>query len=144
MPDTHDADAANRMYWEGDESVADIAARFDFSRRALYDVVRPLPAGVPCDACGGDLSFENRLARKSGAATCAACGAVFNGIQSLVRAGTQQRNVPDGMARDRTMPSARDDMRGGAIRQRAVLLSGAAIAGIAIGGVAAWLARRRE
>lgn len=142
--DTHDADAANRMYWEGDESVSDIAARFDFSRRALYDVVRPLPAGVPCDACGGQLAFENRLARKSGAATCAACGAVHNGIQSVTRAGSQLRNVPDERAGDRTLPSARDDTRGGAIRHRAVLLSGAAIAGIALGGVATWLARRRE
>lgn len=144
MTDTHDADAANRMYWEGDESVADIAARFDFSRRALYDVVRPLPAGVPCDACGGELAFENRLARKSRAASCAACGAVYHGIESLALAGSQQRDVPDDTAGDRTMPSARDDTRGGAIRQRAVLLSGAAIAGIAIGGVATWLARRRE
>lgn len=137
MPETRDAAAANRMYWESDDSVADIAARFDFSRRALYDAVSPWPAGTECTSCGADLVFENRLARKNGLATCPVCGATRDGVEP-----------PASTARPLTSDSrpavAREDARGGEIRQRAVLLSGAAIAGIAIGGVATWLARRRD
>lgn len=140
MPEMQAADAANRMYWESDVSVADIAARFDLSRRALYDVVRPLPAGVACDECGGELMFENRLGRSSGSAVCPACGASRQGIEGAAAAISATRDAESAGAR---ASAAREDARGADIRQRAVLLSGAAIAGIAIGGVATWLARRR-
>ena len=41
-----DAAEANRLYWETEQSVADIAQQLDISRRALYGAVRPLPAGA--------------------------------------------------------------------------------------------------
>jgi hypothetical protein len=140
MPDMQAADAANRMYWESDASVADIASRFDLSRRALYEVVRPLPSGARCDVCGEELVFENRLGRKGGTAVCESCGATREGIEvdAMAAAGAGEARRDDGR-----FPSDREDSRGGELRQRAVLLSGAAIAGIAIGGVATWLARRR-
>jgi hypothetical protein len=140
MSDMQAADAANRMYWESDESVAEIAARFDLSRRALYEVVRPLASGAGCDVCGEQLVFENRLGRKSGTAMCESCGATREGIEmhAVAAAGDSQAR-----RHDSPFPSEREDARGGELRQRAVLLSGAAIAGIAIGGVATWLARRR-
>jgi hypothetical protein len=64
---------ANRLYWETDESVADIARRLDMSRRALYVAVQPLPTGESCEVCGGPMTFENRSARTAGHATCEAC-----------------------------------------------------------------------
>jgi transposase-like protein len=64
---------ANRLYWETDESVADIARRLDMSRRALYVAVEPLPTGGRCERCGGPLTYENRSARTAGHASCEAC-----------------------------------------------------------------------
>jgi hypothetical protein len=66
---------ANRLYWESDTSVAEIAEQLDISRRALYSAVEPLSAGRPCPSCGGELVFENRSSRATDHATCAACGA---------------------------------------------------------------------
>ena len=66
---------ANRLYWESDVSVAEIAEQLDISRRALYSAVEPLPAGRPCPNCGGDLAFENRSSRAADHAICTACGA---------------------------------------------------------------------
>jgi hypothetical protein len=142
MPETQAADAANRMYWESDDSVAHIAARFDLSRRALYHAVRPLAAGAACNECGGELVFENRLGRKSGSAVCPACGATRHDIEFGAVGAASTRDAAPEHAGERAA-AAHGDARGGDIRQRAVLLSGAAIAGIAIGGVATWLAKRR-
>jgi transposase-like protein len=64
---------ANRLYWETDQSVADIAESLDISRRALYAAVEPLPAEGECETCGGPLSYANRSARAADEATCAAC-----------------------------------------------------------------------
>lgn len=141
-PDVRNAAAANRMYWESDESVADIAAQFDFSRRALYDAVQPLPTGVPCDVCGNELAFENRLARKSGQATCPSCGAVREGVEAIAT-GPHAVDASTDTVEERSA-DGRGGGRSADMRQRAVLLSGAALAGIAIGGVATWLARRRD
>jgi hypothetical protein len=141
-PDIRNATAANRMYWESDDSVADIAARFDFSRRALYHAVQPLPTGVACDLCGGELVFENRLARKGGQAMCASCGVKRDGVTAVAAESDAMPTPLDGGESQHA--DGRADARGGDVRQRAVLLSGAALAGIAIGGVATWLARRRD
>ena len=64
----------NRLYWETDVPVAEIAQRLDISRRALYDVIRPIPASGHCSACGGELEFANRSTRAHGIATCRSCG----------------------------------------------------------------------
>jgi opacity protein-like surface antigen len=64
---------ANRLYWETEDSVADIAERLEISRRALYDAVEPLPTGASCEVCGGPLTFENRSARTAGNEHCAVC-----------------------------------------------------------------------
>jgi uncharacterized Zn finger protein (UPF0148 family) len=67
------AEEANRLYWQSDTSVADIAAQLDLSRRALYDAVIPLPTDTPCPRCGAPLTYANRSARDSGDARCAIC-----------------------------------------------------------------------
>lgn len=145
MPEPREAEAANRMYWESDDSVASIAARFDLSRRSLYEAVQPLPTGVLCQVCGEELAFENRLARKSGTATCPSCGAseevAIETEAPAMAAAARRGESRDG---DATPDDSRDDAGTTDVRQRAVLLSGAALAGIALGGVATWLARRRD
>lgn len=65
---------ANRLYWETDISVAEIAQRLDISRRALYDAIEPIPASGSCSTCGGELEFTNRSTRSHGLATCRQCG----------------------------------------------------------------------
>lgn len=69
------ASEANRLYWESDAPVGEIATRLELSRRALYDALRPLPTGEECPRCGGALGYPNRSARASGLAICADCGA---------------------------------------------------------------------
>lgn len=74
MDDPQTRDELNRRYWESDASVSEIADELDISRRALYDGIEPLPAGVPCPACGGMLGFRNRTAAENQAVECAECG----------------------------------------------------------------------
>lgn len=147
-----DATEANRLYWETDLSVADLAARFDVSRRGLYELLRPFPAGVPCERCGEGLEFGNRLSRRSGQATCPACRqqqlvateAAADGAAAAaaLQAAANAEPAPDSRGDHRSY--AGEDERAGDLRQRAVLLGGAAIAGLALGTVATLLARRRD
>jgi UDP-N-acetylmuramyl tripeptide synthase len=138
MAERPDAGEANRLYWETDASVAEIATKLDLSRRALYEAVRPAPAGVSCVSCGQSVQYENRSARRLGQAFCPACGA----RQSIPTAAIAEPPlaVVSGNARGDARALVRDDD----IRHRAVLLGGAAIAGVAIGTVAALLAMRRD
>jgi hypothetical protein len=64
---------ANRLYWETEESVANIAAELELSRRALYDAVRPRPAGRNCPQCGSAMVYENRSGRHADNAVCQQC-----------------------------------------------------------------------
>ena len=137
---------ANRLYWETDTSVADITERFDLSRRGLYDTVIPVPAGLDCPTCGQGLHYENRSARRDGKANCTECGARM----AVAEMGGPP---PDAMVEPQPQPDLRADARATVktpdardpdLRGRAVLLGGAAIAGVAIGTVAALLARRRD
>jgi hypothetical protein len=73
VPDRQAVDEANRLYWETDASVAEIADRLGWSRRALYDAIRPLPADAACDVCGSTLVFVNRSARSAATTTCMTC-----------------------------------------------------------------------
>ena len=76
MADQETREQLNRLYWESDASVADIADQLDISRRALYDGIEPQPAGVPCPECGAALGFRNRTSAESGEAECSECGNV--------------------------------------------------------------------
>lgn len=71
--DRRSIDEANRLYWDSDLSVAEIADRLGWSRRALYDAVEPLPTETMCDVCGAPLVFLNRSARSSATTTCVTC-----------------------------------------------------------------------
>jgi hypothetical protein len=118
-PDPAAAVEANRLYWESEDSVAEIADRLDLSRRALYDLIEPLPTGAACDVCGGPLSFENRSARTAGDATCVICAET---------GATDEDSVTAAPTRD----VAHFDIEA---RERALLVGGAAVAGAAMGAL---------
>jgi len=65
---------ANEVYWNSDTSVNQIADEFDLSKGALYALIRPLPAGVPCPECSSEMAYPNRTARDKGTLTCLSCG----------------------------------------------------------------------
>lgn len=71
---TDAAAEANRLYWDTDLPVGEIASRLDLSRRALYDAIRPVPATGRCARCGTRLEYPNRSSRDQGRATCRRCG----------------------------------------------------------------------
>jgi hypothetical protein len=72
-PDTL-LDEANRLYWESEESVNQIGEALGLSKGVLYGLISPLPAGLPCPACGEEMVFPNRTAREKGFLACPACG----------------------------------------------------------------------
>jgi hypothetical protein len=74
MVDEQQQAHANRLYWESERSVAGIADEMGISRRALYDLILPRPAGTACPECGGGLEFRNRRAFDRQEATCRECG----------------------------------------------------------------------
>ncbi len=141
QPDERAVAEANELYWDSDTPIAEIAERLDLSRRALYDAVQPLSAGERCGRCGGDLLFANRSSRKSGFATCAECGAE-DLVEDTVTGDPKTPHLS--VIKADAAASVREDARAQDLRHRAVVLGGAAIAGVAIGSVAAWLATRRE
>jgi hypothetical protein len=64
----------NRLYWQTGDSVAEISNSLGISRRALYELIEPLAAGVECSSCGAELYFANRSAKSAGIARCLVCG----------------------------------------------------------------------
>ncbi len=132
---------ANRLYWESDASVADIANRLELSRRALYDAVRPLPAGERCADCGGELAWANRSARAAGTAICLSCGATreIRSDHGMDVDGAREAYIARADAR--AVDGMRDD---GGRGRRATILGGVAIGAVALGAVAAVIALRRD
>lgn len=76
-------DTANEMYWESSASVNHIAERLDLSKGSLYSMIRPLPAEVPCPACGSEMAYPNRTALEKGFLVCSECG--FEEEEDVVR-----------------------------------------------------------
>lgn len=127
----------NRMYWDSDASVSEIAERLDISRRALYEGIEPRPAGRPCPECGAPLSFRNRTALESGEAECAQCG-----YETELAAPDDRGNG--------TGPVEEHGSDGGETRSRALpdagsgpVLGGAFVSGLALGAVVTYLLQRR-
>lgn len=117
--DRDTAAEANRLYWESEDSVAEIADRLELSRRALYELVEPLPTGTSCETCGGPLTFENRSARTAGDAFCAICAATG---AAAAEEDTEGEPVAELVLDDE-------------VHERALLVGGAAVAGVAIGAL---------
>lgn len=68
------AQRANELYWGSDASVNSLAQDLDLSKGALYELIMPYPAGVPCPAGDGEMGYANRTARDRGFLTCPGCG----------------------------------------------------------------------
>lgn len=139
---------ANRLYWDTDTSVADIAESLSVSRRALYGVITPQQLNQKCTSCGGMLTFTNRLRRSSGQAECAACGRQQS-ISALraetAEAGSRMRSASRATAGTGPRRARRPLLSADAIeRNRSVLLGGAALAGLAIGAIATMLLTGRD
>lgn len=132
MTEPHDRTEINRLYWHTDASVADIADEVGVSRRALYDAIEPRPAGADCPECGEPLGFRNRTALEQGEAECAACG--FEAAASAADSMDRDWDASDKAARGptRMVPLP----RGG------TFASAAFLAGIIVGAIATWAARR--
>ncbi len=116
---------ANRLYWESELSVNNIADELGLSKGTLYGLVRPLPTGEPCPECGSELVFENRTARDRGLGTCPACGAEADAEEAVVA----------------LTGGGRDDAEEGSTDSR--FLTGAVLLGVAAGFIIARLTRGR-
>ena len=134
MADATTARELNRLYWESDLSVSEIADRLDISRRALYDGIEPLPAGRPCPECGEELVFRNRTAAENREAECPECG--------------HETTLEPGDGPSRPMASA--PSRKEPLRRRAVPVPGsgpvlgtAFLTGLVVGALATSLFHRR-
>ena len=75
---------ANALYWESNRSVSQIADEMEVSKGMLYELIRPLPSGLPCPRCSSDMEFSNRTARERGLVTCSSCR--FEDAEDAVRA----------------------------------------------------------
>lgn len=140
MAERQDTDAdINRLYWESDLPVAEIAERLGVSRRALYDGIRPRPAGIPCPSCGGELGFRNRRAAESREAECAACGTGQVVPGSADGRGSAGRSKGSAEATPRRRPPQPDHAPE---RGSGPVLGAAMVAGLAVGAALGWAVRR--
>lgn len=128
------ASEANRLYWETDAPVAEIAAQLEFSRRALYDALLPLPTGARCVECGGELGYPNRSARLAGLAICATCGAEAPEPTTVGDSEGEKAREPEPW----TWSPPRQTLAG-ALDRRVLWMGGAALAGALVAAAATLL-----
>ena len=150
MADDETRERINRLYWDSDASVGEIADQVGVSRRALYDAIEPRPASRSCPECGGALGFRNRTAAEGGEAECADCG--FTTALRVGAADTGQDLATDrGREPGFEEPEVEQEARAGPktpVRRLppphgGAAMSAALLAGIAAGAVTAYLLRRR-
>lgn len=91
---------ANRLYWESDASVNDIAEKLDLSKSALYQLIEGLDAEQECGHCGGGLEYANRTARTKGILQCPACGEDDVAAKAVKPARRPRRRVVEGRTPD--------------------------------------------
>jgi hypothetical protein len=124
---------ANRLYWNNEASVGEIATRLNISRRALYELLEPRPADVPCSECGTDTVFVNRSSLTSGLARCPSCEA-----ETAVPASRSERE------RNAGIPATVTNSQNSAAPPLRLTLGGAALAGAVLGAVATFIITRRD
>jgi hypothetical protein len=122
---------ANRLYWNQAASVGEIANQLGISRRALYEVLQPRPAGVECPKCGTDGVFVNRSAQAAGMARCPNCGTEMHAAP----AADSEAAVP-AMLEERTNGASPFRLRLG--------IGSAALMGVVVGAIATILLTQRE
>lgn len=139
---------ANERYWNSDAGVNQLARELELSKGALYEIIAPLPAGVPCPHGDGELAFANRTARERGFVSCPACGLEDDRERVLARleeAAHDPTIVDTPAAHD--PPAAPDtavaDPTAARTRSLETLLIVTALAGVAAGLILGGLLRRR-
>jgi len=120
---------ANRLYWSNEASVGEIADKLGISRRALYELIEPRPSGTECPRCRTEAVFANRSALVSGTARCPSCDLEIQ-AETLAELSTSS---PE------RKPPVRSRFDG-----HDLAIGGAALAGAAIGAIAALLITRRR
>jgi hypothetical protein len=128
----------NRLYWETDQSVAEISNRLGVSRRAMYDVIEPFPTGIECRSCGAELYYNNRSAKSSGVARCLVCGkeSELDNDVSHEDVGV----IPPYPVRSRRDTAISNNGSG----HRTAMIAGFACAGVVAGAIATLLIRRKN
>lgn len=132
--------SANRLYWHSHDSVDQLAARLGMSRHALYNSIRPAPAGTDCQECGQEMVFANRNQRAHGRAHCPKCG--NEALVDVERLGLVHSDPPPAPIRPKRRSSVERMMRVylGGLRgvrpERAAMIGGAAAMGLAAAMVA--------
>ena len=140
MADAHTNDELNRLYWESDASVSDIADRLDISRRALYDGIVARPAGVACPECGAELTYRNRTALENREAECPKCGFDTELTQTEEPERTREAPEPGDAADDADQPIG--PPRPLPTAGSGPVLGGAFVAGLTIGAMVTYLLNR--
>ena len=130
--DATQATEANRLYWSNEASVGEIASRLGVSRRALYELLEPQPAGVPCPECGTETVFANRSAQTSGQARCPSCQAVTS-----IPAARLDRDAEE-------VEEAAPEVTAVNGRLTPLALGSVAIIGVVVGAIATLLITRRD
>lgn len=140
---------ANELYWHSDESVNALARELDLSKGALYEIIAPLPSGLPCPVRDGELTYPNRTARDRGFVTCAECGFEDEEDRVRIRMELEAEGDASPPATPRVAP---DPAPHGAVpllpdpppsRKLETLLAASALLGLAAGLVLGGIFRRR-
>lgn len=131
IKDDAQAAEANRLYWKQSASVGEIANQLGISRRALYEVLQPRPAGVMCPRCGNEGVFVNRSAHAAGMARCLNCQ-----IEIEAGAPAPSEDVAQPQVVARTNGNPRSGFKVG--------IGSAALMGVVVGAVATFLLTHRE
>lgn len=129
----------NRLYWETSQSVAEISNRLGISRRALYELIEPLPAGIECSNCGAELQYVNRSTKAAGIARCLVCGK-----ERELGSDNLQEDVGTIPPYSAGWPAATTQPASNGMRERVVMIAGFAIVGVVMGAIATVLVRRRR
>jgi hypothetical protein len=140
MVDEQVRSEADRLYWETETPVAEIADRLDLSRRALYDAIQPRPVGLACATCGEGLVFRNRSAAERHQAECPGCEAEVAVERVPAGDDSAEPEVEQENAAGRLSPL---DRRPVPSPGHGAGLGAALLAGLALGAVTAHVLRRR-
>lgn len=135
----------NRLYWSTEASVADIADQLDISRRALYDAIQPAEAEGECPECGGQLEYRNRTAKQRREAECPDCGREEDLDAAPAPAEALDPSAEEPETEQEDHAGARMPLDVGSMdAARGLWLTGAVLAGAALGAVVGLLGRRHD
>lgn len=132
----------NRLYWESDRSVNQIASDLSVSKGTLYELVDPRPAGLPCPRCGEEMTYPNRTARERGFLDCPSCG--FEEEEGEIQDVWHEAAGRAGGGAVVVTPEAMREARESPDRESLYrILAGTALLGVAAGVVITTLLRKK-